>query len=190
MITGRSIVPRPSSVVRRPLPTILRRTTDHGQRTRDEGRGTETGFTLLELIITLGILAILVAGAIPLMKNSIKREREIELRRNLRELRQAIDRYKIACEGGLVGPLDRKVEDECYPHSLEILVEGIHPPNTTRTIRFLRRIPRDPLTGKTEWGLRSMQDDRDSASWGGQNVYDIYSKSEGTALNGTKYKEW
>jgi general secretion pathway protein G len=164
-------------------------------RTADCGLRTNSGFSLLELIITLGILSILVAGVIPLARNTIKREREMELRRNLREIRQAIDRYKQVCDPaplglGLVGPLDRKVDDECYPPNLEILVEGITPPNTTKKIRFLRRIPRDPLSGKAEWGLRSVQDDRDSGSWGGQNVFDVYSKSEGTALNGTRYKDW
>ena len=162
------------------------------QRTTDHGPRTNSGFTLLELIITLGILSILITGAIPLMRNSIKRDREIELRRNLREIRQAIDSYKRACDPpyNMVGPLDRKVDDECYPPSLDILVEGITPPNTTKKIRFLRRLPKDPLTGSTEWGLRSLQDDKDSTSWGGQNVYDVYSKSGGTALNGSKYKEW
>jgi general secretion pathway protein G len=150
----------------------------------------ESGFTLLELIISLGIIAILAAGAIPVAKNFIRREKEIELRRNLREIRQAIDAYHVACPT-IVGPLDRKVEDECYPPNLEILVEGIHPPNTDRTIRFLRRIPRDPFTGNTDWGKRSVQDDPDSISWGGQNVYDVYSQAPGTALDGkTKYKDW
>ncbi|MCG3161922.1 MAG: hypothetical protein JMDDDDMK_03150 [Acidobacteria bacterium] len=152
----------------------------------------ESGFTLLELIITLTIIAILAAGTIPVARNMIKREKEMELRRNLRELRKAIDSYKIACDTGLVGPLDRKVDDECYPPSLEILVEGIHPPNKgDSTIRFLRRIPKDPFTGKTDWGLRSVQDDPDSASWGGQNIYDVFSKAQGTTLDGkTQYKNW
>lgn len=159
--------------------------------TADEGQRTSRGFTLLELIITLGILAVLVSGAIPLMKNSIKHEREMQLHRNLRELRQAIDRYNDACANlKLVGPLDRKVDDECYPPSLEILVEGIHPPNTTRTVRFLRRLPVDPMTGKSEWGMRSMYNDKDDTSWDGKHIFDVYSKSEGTALNGTKYKDW
>lgn len=152
----------------------------------------ESGFTLLELIITLTIIAILAAGTIPVARNMIKREKEMELRRNLREIRKAIDAYNIAAISGLVGPLDRKVDDEYYPPNLEILVEGIHPPNKgDSTIRFLRRIPKDPFTGKADWGLRSVQDDPDSASWGGQNVYDIYSKAQGTALDGkTQYKNW
>lgn len=150
------------------------------------------GFTLLELIITLAIIAILAAGTIPVARNLIKREREMELRRSLREIRKAIDAYKFACDNGQVGMLDRKVEDECYPTDLEILVEGIHPPNKAdSTIRFLRRIPKDPFTGNTDWGMRSVQDDPDSTSWGGQNVFDVYSKAQGTALDGkTQYKDW
>lgn len=152
----------------------------------------ERGFTLLELIITLAIIAILAAGTIPIARNMIKREREMELRRNLREIRKAIDSYKFACENGQVGPLDRKVDDECYPPTLEILVEGIHPPNKgDSTVRFLRRIPKDPMTGNTDWGMRSVQDDPTSTSWGGQNVYDVFSKAYGTALDGkTQYKDW
>jgi general secretion pathway protein G len=157
---------------------------------REAARARARGFSLLELIITLSILAILVAGAVPLMRNSIKREREMELRRNLRDLRTAIDSYHLACLRGDVSPLDRKVEDECYPPTLEILVEGIHPPNKTNTIRFLRRIPVDPMLGKAEWGMSSVQDDPGGGSWGGQNVFDVFSKSEATALNGTKYKDW
>jgi general secretion pathway protein G len=153
----------------------------------------EAGFTLLELIIALGIIAILTAGAIPVARNYIKREKEIELRRNLREIRKAIDAYHIACSvQGLVGPLDRNVDDECYPPNLDILVEGIHPPNQgDRTVRFLRRIPKDPFTGNTEWGKRSIQDDPTSTSWGGQNIYDVYSLAPGNALDGkTQYKDW
>ena len=148
------------------------------------------GFSLLELIITLAILSILVTAAIPLTKTNLKRQRETELKQTLREIRQAIDRYKFDCERSAVGPLDRKVNDECYPPNIETLVEGITPPNTTRKIRYLRRMPRDPVTGKEEWGYRSIQDEPKSDSWGGQNVYDVFSKSGETALNGTKYKDW
>jgi general secretion pathway protein G len=151
---------------------------------------TASGFSLLELIITLAVLSILVTAVVPLTKTNIKRQREMELKQTLREIRQAIDRYKIACEAGAVGPLDKKVNDECYPPNIETLVEGITPPNSTRKIRFLRRMPRDPMTGKEEWGFRSIQDEPKSDSWGGQNVYDVYSKSGETALNGTKYKDW
>lgn len=148
------------------------------------------GFSLLELIITLAILSILVTAVVPLTKTNLKRQREMELKQTLREIRQAVDRYKFDCERGAVGPLDRKVNDECYPPNIETLVEGITPPNTTRKIRYLRRMPRDPMTGKEEWGYRSIQDEPKSDSWGGQNVYDVFSKSEETALNGTKYKDW
>lgn len=163
-----------------------------GLRFARRRRSVETGFTLLELIITLAIIAILTAGTIPVARNLIKREREMELRRNLRELRKAIDSYKIACEQGLVGPLDRKTNDECYPPSLEILVEGIHPPNKgDTTVRFLRRIPKDPFTGNTEWGTRSIQDDPGGSGGGNENVYDVFSQARGTALDGkTQYKDW
>lgn len=148
------------------------------------------GFSLIELLITLAVLSILVVAAVPLTRNNLRRERELEMKRNLRDIRQAIDRYKNACEAGAVGPLDKKVNDECYPPNLETLVEGITPPNTTRKIRFLRHLPKDPITGSEEWGLRSIQDDPKSDSFGGQSVFDVYSKSSETALNGTKYKDW
>ena len=154
-------------------------------------RRSQRGSTLLELIITLSIVAILAGGTIPIARNMIKREREMDLRRNLRQLRMAIDSYKIACETGQVSPLDRKVDDECYPPDLEVLVEGIRPPNKDTTIRFLRRIPKDPFTGESNWGMRSVQDDPSATSWGGQNVFDVYSIAIGQALDGkSQYKDW
>ncbi len=123
----------------------------------------------------------------------IKRSRikkEEELRSALRTVRQAIDEYKKLCEYGNVGPLDRKINDECYPPNLEVLVSGIIVPNSNRRIRILRRIPIDPMTRKREWGVRSMQDDPKSEKWGGENVFDIYSKSRKRALDRTLYRKW
>ena len=148
------------------------------------------GFTLIEMIITVAILSLLAGLAIPVARNDSKRRREVALKYSLSELRRAIDGYKADCERGLVGPLDRKLNDECYPPKLDVLVEGIHPPNSTRTIRYLRAIPIDPMSGKAEWGLRSVQDEPDTASWGEQNIYDVYTLSDGTALNGTRYRGW
>jgi general secretion pathway protein G len=153
----------------------------------------EAGFTLLELIIALGIIAILAAGAIPVARNFIKREKEIELRRNLREIRKAIDAYQLACQVGLIGPLDKPPQENmCYPESLEVLVEGVIPPNQVDgKIRWLRRIPKDPFTGNTEWGTRSVDDDPDSIGMGSNGVFDVYSKSTERALDGkTQYKDW
>jgi general secretion pathway protein G len=149
------------------------------------------GFTLLELIITLGVLSIVAVAALPLMKNSIKREREYVLRQNLRTIRKAIDAYFIDCEyRKLVGVLDQQEGSLCYPPDLQTLVEGIRPPNKDITIRYLRRIPVDPMTGKAEWGKKAVQDGPDNQSWGGKNVFDVHSLSTDTALNGTKYREW
>jgi len=153
----------------------------------------EAGFTLLELIIALGIIAILTAGAIPVAKNFVKREKEIELRRNLREIRKAIDAYQISCQVGQIGQLDKPPpENMCYPEKLEVLVEGVVPLNQVEgRIRWLRRIPKDPFTGNTDWGTRSVDDDPDSIGAGGHGVYDVYSKSTEKALDGkTKYKDW
>jgi general secretion pathway protein G len=153
----------------------------------------EAGFTLLELIIALGIIAILAAGAIPVARNFIRREKEIELRRNLREIRKAIDSYQLACQVGLIGPLDKPPQENmCYPESLEVLVEGVVPPNQVDgKIRWLRRIPKDPFTGNTDWGTRSVDDDPDSIGMGSNGVFDVYSKADGKALDGkTLYKDW
>jgi general secretion pathway protein G len=154
---------------------------------------TEAGFTLLELIIALGIIAILAAGAIPVARNFIKRDKEIELRRNLREMRKAIDAYQLACQVGLIGQLDKPPpENMCYPEKLEDLVEGVIPPNQVDgRIRWLRRIPKDPFTGNTDWGTRSVDDNPDSIGGGSNGVFDVYSKSTERALDGkTTYKDW
>lgn len=150
------------------------------------------GFSLLELIITLAILSILVAAVVPLTRNNLKRQREYELKQTLREMRQAIDRYKFDCDRGQFSPLDTgNIQDtHCYPPSLELLVEGVALNGSPNKRRYLRRTPRDPMTGQEEWGTRSVQDDPKSESTDSKNVYDVYSKSNETALNGTKYKDW
>jgi general secretion pathway protein G len=145
----------------------------------------ERGFTLLELIIATAILVVLSTMAVPLARLTITREKERMLRKDLWEMRDAIDRYKdLADRGGF----RTKADSQNYPPDLETLVKGEDV--NGKKVRFLRRIPIDPLTGTTEWGLRSMQDDPDSDSWGGQSVFDVYTKSQGTALDGTKYKDW
>ena len=146
----------------------------------------ESGFTLIELIVATAILSILTMMALPLARVTIKREREKELRTALWEMRDAIDRYKDAADRQL---FQTKVDSQNYPPDLETLVKGVEAQGGKK-IRFLRSIPIDPMTKSTEWGLRSMQDDVDSDSWGGQNVFDVYTKSDGTGLDGTKYKDW
>jgi general secretion pathway protein G len=145
----------------------------------------ELGLTLLELIVATGILVILSTMALPLARLAIQRQRERQLRIDLWQMRDAIDRYKgMADRGGF----QTKVDSQGYPPDLDTLVKGVDIQGTK--FRFLRRIPIDPMTGTTDWGLRSMQDDPDSDSWGEQNVFDVYTKSEGTGLDGTKYKDW
>jgi general secretion pathway protein G len=143
------------------------------------------GFTLIELITATTILIILSAMAVPLMRVTVQRERERELRDDLWMMRDAIDRYKDAADRGA---FQIKVDSLGYPPDLDTLVKGVDVGG--KKLKFLRKIPIDPMTGKDEWGMRSMQDDADSTSWGGQNVFDVYSKSEGTALDDTKYKDW
>jgi general secretion pathway protein G len=143
------------------------------------------GFTMVELLVAMTILMILTAAATPVVHIVIQRNKERELRRDLWQLRDAIDRYKDAADRG---SFQVKVDSQGYPPDLETLVKGVD--TNGKKMRFLRRIPIDPMTGKDEWGLRSMQDDPDSDSWGGQSVFDIYTKSEGTGLDGTKYKTW
>ena len=143
------------------------------------------GFTLVELIVATSILLVLTSLALPLARVSIKREKEHELRRDLWEMRDAIDRYKDAADKGA---FQTKVGSEGYPPDLDTLVKGENV--GTKKLRFLRRIPVDPMTGNTEWGTRSMQDDPDSDSGSGDNVFDVHTKAQGTGLDGTKYKDW
>jgi general secretion pathway protein G len=152
---------------------------------RGRGAGSEHGFTLLELIIASAILVVLTTMAVPLARLTIQREKERQLRTALWELRDAIDRYKDAADRGA---FRTKQDSQNYPPDLETLVKGEDV--QSKKVRFLRKIPVDPMTGTTEWGLRSMQDDPDSDSWGGQSVFDVYTKSTGTGLDGTKYKDW
>ena len=148
-------------------------------------RTAERGFTLIELIVATVILLVLVGMAIPSAKLAAKRERERELKYDLWVMRDAIDRYKDAADRGA---FQTKVDSQGYPPDLDKLVEGEDVAG--KKLKFLRKIPVDPMTGKAEWGIRSMQDDPTSESWGGQNVFDVYSKSQDKALDGTNYKDW
>jgi general secretion pathway protein G len=169
-----------------------------GLRKRDKG------FTLVEMLVTLTILAILAAAVLPIAKTAVKREKEIELRRNLRLIREALDAYKKLADDKMI---EVEEDSEGYPPDLERwsrvevksqeeqvrIPVGRAPTKKTsekKIVKFLRRIPRDPMTDSTDWGLRSYQDEPDSDRWGGENVYDIYTNSQGTALDGTKYKDW
>ena len=152
----------------------------------------QDGFTFLELVIVTGILMILASTIMPLTQVTQQRQREVELRRTLREMRTAIDRFKDAVDQGLIPTTELEPGNEGYPPDLEKLVDGVAVANDAsgRKLKFLRRIPIDPMTRTTEWGLRSYQDDPDSTSWGRQNVFDVYTTSTGTALDGTKYRDW
>ncbi len=148
----------------------------------------ESGMTLVELIIACAILLILSTAALPVAKYTIIRQKEAELHRALREMKDAIDRYKDAADRNQIRV---EIGSEGYPPDLETLVKGVQlGASSDRKIRFLRKIPVDPMTGRAEWGLRAVQDDPDSTSWGGKNVFDVYSKSTGMALDGTKYSDW
>ena len=153
----------------------IRRQSDHRAR----------GVTLVELIVAIALISLLAGAAIPVVRTAIKRERERELRTRLWEMRDAIDRYKDAADRGA---FQIKLDSQGYPPDLETLAKGVDVKG--KKIRFLRRIPVDPMTKTADWGLRSMQDSPESTSWGGQSVFDVYSKSTDTALDGTKYQDW
>ena len=152
-------------------------------------RRAAAGFSVIELVVACAVLSILAATALPLAKHTVKRQKEMELHHALRTMRNAIDEHKRYFDAGLIQPI---LGTEGYPEELEILVEGVQLIGDVRDVqkKFLRRIPVDPMTGEAEWGLRSYQDDFDSDSWGGENVYDVYSLSSGRGLNGIPYSEW
>ena len=152
----------------------------------------QRGYTFIELLIVTTILLVLASAVMPLAQVTSQRQREAELRRSLRELRTAIDAFKNAVDLGLIPTTELEPGNEGYPPTLDILVEGISAANDAsgRQLRFLRRIPIDPTTGASDWGLRSYQDSPDATTWGRQNVYDVYTRSSGTALDGTDYTDW
>ncbi len=154
---------------------------------RRRRRGSQAGLTLLELILTCAILLILSTAALPIARYAVIREKEATLRHNLDEIRDAIDRYKDAADHNQI-----RVEmgSEGYPPDLETLVNGVPLGTGDKKIHFLRKIPVDPTTGRADWGLRAVQDDPDSRHWSGKNVFDVYSQSTSTAMDGTKYSDW
>jgi len=155
-----------------------------------ETRASERGLTLVELIVAFTILLLLTSMAVPMAKYKVRREKERELRYALREIRTAIDKYKDYADAGQLGPV--KLGTEGYPEKLEVLVEGVKLAQSAdgKKIRFLRRLPKDPMTNSYDWGLRGVQDDPKSTTWSGQSVFDVYTKSTEKAADGTPYSEW
>ena len=152
----------------------------------------QRGYTFIELLVVSTMILILASAIMPLARVTATRTREAELRRVLREMRTAIDKYKDAADLGQIGSLDIKVGSENYPADLQTLVDGVIAANdaTGRKLKFLRHIPVDPMTHNTDWSLRSYQDEADATRWGGQNVFDVHTTADGTALDGTKYRDW
>jgi general secretion pathway protein G len=152
----------------------------------------QAGYTFVELLVVSAIVMLLASAVMPLARVTATRQREAELRRALRDIRTAIDKFKDAADAQQIATLEIKAGSEGYPADLEVLVDGVRVQNdaTGRKLKFLRRVPVDPMTRSSDWGKRSYQDDPDSTRWGGQNVFDVYTTFEGTALDGTKYRDW
>jgi general secretion pathway protein G len=150
-----------------------------------------SGFSFIELVIAAAVMLVLASASLPLVRVSVKRQKEADLRYSLRQMREAIDDYKDAVSSGIIAGIS-VTGTEGYPPDLETLVNGVARANSASgsKLKFLRRIPIDPMTGTNEWGLRASGDAPTSRSWGGTNVFDVYSKSDGTALDGSKYKDW
>jgi len=150
------------------------------------------GYSFVELLVVTTLILILASAVQPLVRVTIQRQKETELRRALRDMRDAIDKFKDAADQGMIPSTELKAGSEGYPPDLETLVEGISIANDAsgRKLKLLRRVPIDPMTNKAEWGLRAYQDKPDVTSWGGQNVFDVRSLSGATALDGSKYKDW
>lgn len=159
------------------------------QRAKGKGQG---GYTFIEIAIVSAIIAILASAVLPLARVTMQRNREIELRRDLREIRTAIDKFKDAADQNLIAPNDLGGSSDGYPATLQVLVDGVGAANDAsgKRLRFLRRIPIDPMTRSAEWGMRSSRDEANSNAWGGQNVFDVYTTNEGKALDGTNYSDW
>lgn len=154
--------------------------------------GSRSGYTFVELLVVAVIVMILASAALPLTRVTIQRQKELELRRALRELRTAIDRYKDAADLQQIANFELEPDNMGYPPDLETLVVGVTRAGdaTSTKLRFLRRVPVDPMTGEADWGMRSYQDRPDASTWGRENVFDVYSKAQGTALDGTEYEDW
>ena len=156
---------------------------------RTARRTSQNGVTLVELVVTIAVMSILAGALIPITKFAVKRQKELELRRDLRTMRQAIDLYKKFCDTGVIQKSG--VDSECYPPDLDTLVDGVEKTGALgQKIKFLRRVPVDPIIKSKEWGMRSYQDEPDSTSWGHENVYDVYTTATGKGLDGTPYKDW
>ena len=155
-------------------------------------RASPSGYTFIELVVATAVLMILASAALPIARVSMRRQNEADLRRVLREMRTAIDQYKDYADRGALAMTETRPGSENYPPSLEVLVDGVvlAADATGRRKKFLRRIPIDPVTGRAEWGLRAYTDPPDAQTWGGLNVFDVYSKAEGRGLDGSRYRDW